>query len=90
MRQKITLPLPQMRQNFTTRISYDGRTVLAIIIPQHRKDGIYYEVNIPGLERFYMHWSVTDRYDVVPQKDLILPDNLVFAVSDAIEEKTGR
>ena len=79
-----------MRQNFTARISYDGRTVQAIIIPEHRKDGMYYEVNIPGFERFYMRWSVADRYEAVPQQGLSLPDNLVLAVSDAIENKMSK
>lgn len=79
-----------MKQNFTARISYDGHIVPATIIPQHRKDGMYYEVNIPGIERFYMHWSVMDRFEVVPQEGLTLPDNLVLAVSDTIEEKLNK
>ena len=79
-----------MRQNFTTRINYDGRTVQAIIIPEHRKDGMYYEVNIPGIERFYMRWSAADKYEAVPQKGLRLPDNLALAISDAIEEKMNK
>lgn len=79
-----------MRQNFTARISYDGRTVQAIIIPEHRKDGMYYEVNIPGFERFYMRWSVADRYEAILQQGLFLPDNLVLAVSDAIENKMSK
>ncbi|MCB0696417.1 MAG: hypothetical protein KDC07_03575 [Chitinophagaceae bacterium] len=77
-----------MKQNFTTRVSYDGHTVHAVIIPQHRKDGMYFEVNVPGIDRFYMHWSSMDRYDIVPEKGLSVPYNLVLAVSDAIEERT--
>lgn len=76
-----------MRQNFKTRISYDGRSTQAIIVPEHRKDGMYYEINIPDVERFYMSWSAMDRFDVVPQKGLSLPDSLILAVSDAIEER---
>jgi len=83
------LPLPRMRQNFTTRVAYDGRTVHAVVIPQHRKDGMYYEVNIPGFDRFYMSWSAMDRYDIVPQQGLELPYSLILAMSDAIEERTG-
>lgn len=79
-----------MKQNFTARIRYDGQTVPATIIPQHRKDGMYYEVNIPGFERFYMRWSVTDRFEVVPQDGIIIPDTLALAVSDTIEEKVSK
>ena len=76
-----------MRQNFTTRIAYDGLTVHATIIPQQRKDGMYYEVNVPGVDRFYMCWSAMDRYDIVPQKGVNVPYSLVLAVSDAIEAR---
>lgn len=79
-----------MRRNFTTRVSYDGRNVQAVILPEHRKDGMYYEVNIPGVDRFFMHWSALDRYDIVPQLGLKLPDSLVLAVSDAIEEQVKK
>lgn len=79
-----------MRQNFKARISYDGRTVQAIIIPEHRKDGIYYEVNIPGRPRFYMRWGATDKYEVLAQEEVELPDNLTLALSDAIEEKMNK
>jgi hypothetical protein len=75
-----------MRQNFTKRISFDGKTVLAVIIPEHRKDGMYYEINIKGYARFYMTLSPLGRYDVVPENPK-LPYNMVLAVSDAIEEK---
>lgn len=80
--------LMTMRQNFTARVAYDGRVVQAIIIPQHRNNGMYYEINIAGIERFYMHWSVMDKYEVVPQKGLHLPDNLIFALGDVIEERS--
>jgi hypothetical protein len=76
-----------MGGNFSKRISYDGHVVSAVILPQMRKDGMYYEVNIKGFSRFYMAWSPADRYDVVPQEGLNLPYNLVLAVSDAIEEE---
>jgi hypothetical protein len=79
-----------MKQNFTARIRYDGRTVPATIIPQHRKDGMYYEINIPGFERFYMRWSVMDRFEVVADSSLSLPDSLVLAVSDTIEEQVSK
>lgn len=76
-----------MPQNFSTRITYDNQTVLAVVIPQMRKNGMYYEVNIKGFPRFYMTWSPMDRYDIVPQEGLKLPYNLVLAVSDAIEKQ---
>lgn len=75
-----------MRRNFTTSISYDGKHVFATILPEHRKDGMYYEVNIPEFDRFFMHWSELDRYDVAEQDGLSLPYSLILAVSDAIEE----
>lgn len=79
-----------MRQNFTARVTYDGRTVHAVILPEHRKNGMYYEINIPGTERFYMHWTVMDKYELVPQPGLKLPENLLFAIGDLLEEKFGR
>lgn len=79
-----------MKQNFSARITYEGRTVHATIIPQHRKDGMYYEVNIPGIERFYMRWSVTDRFEVFPEEGITIPESLALAVSDIIEERVNK
>jgi len=76
-----------MPQNFSKRITFDNQTVLAVIIPQMRKNGMYYEVNIKGFPRFYMTWSAIDRFDIVPQEGLKLPYNLILAVSDAIEKQ---
>lgn len=59
----------------------------AVILPEHRKDGMYYEVNIADVDRFYMCWSALDRYDIVPQQGVDIPDSLVIAVSDVIEER---
>ena len=75
-----------MRKNFSNRISVDGKTLLAVIIPEHRKDGMYYEVNVKGYPRFYMRWSTSDRYEVVPG-DFAVPYEVALAVSDAIEER---
>lgn len=61
--------------------------MLAVIIPQLRKDGMYYEVNIKGYPRFYMAWSPLGRYDIVNEEDSNLPYQLVLAVSDVIEKK---
>lgn len=82
--------LCQMAGNFSKRISFDGQATLAVILPQMRKDGMYYEVNIKGFPRFFMTWSAADRYDTVAQEGLKLPYNLVLAVSDAIEEEVKR
>lgn len=77
----------RMRRNFTTRISFNGKAELAVIIPQHRKDGMYYEVNINGYPRFYMTWSAYDRYDLAEKQPAGLPYDMLLAVSDAIEEE---
>jgi len=65
---------------------FDKKTLLAVIIPQLRKDGMYYEVNIKGYPRFYMSWSALGRYDVVGEQ-ATLPYELVLAVSDIIERR---
>ncbi|MBS1772829.1 MAG: hypothetical protein JST82_08210 [Bacteroidetes bacterium] len=76
-----------MAKNFTKRIVYNKETKLAVIIPQHRKDGMYYEVNINGLARFYMKWGNADRYDLVKEEGITIPYEIVMAVSDAIEKE---
>ena len=76
-----------MPASFSKRISFDGKNVLAVIVPELRKDGMYYEINIKGYPRFYMTWSPLDRYDVVSAEDQKLPYDLILAVSDAIEQK---
>jgi hypothetical protein len=74
-----------MATNFSTHIILDGKQLLAVIVPQLRKNGMHYEVNIKGYPRFFMLWSSLDRYDVAKQEGLKLPYALVLAVSDAIE-----
>lgn len=75
-----------MAQNFTTNIPYKGKNLLATILPNLRKDGMYYEVNLPGYPRFHMRWTALDRYDISHQETLPeLPYELVLAVSDVIE-----
>jgi hypothetical protein len=75
-----------MAQNFTKRVSYKGEMLLAVIIPQHRKNGMYYEVNIKGHPRFYMTWTAMERYDIANADEVTIPYELAFAVSDAIEK----
>lgn len=84
------LSLSAVAHNFTTPISFDGRTLLATLVPSMRGNGMHYEVNIPGYPRFWVRWGVTDRYEVVKPTDVKLPDALVLAVSDAIEAAGGR
>jgi hypothetical protein len=74
-----------MAHNFTAPVSFEGKTVLAVIVPALRRNGMHYEVNISGYPRFWMHWGVMDRFEVVRPTDVKLPDALVLAVSDAIE-----
>ncbi len=73
--------------SFSKQIVFDKKTMLAVIISQLRKDGMYYEVNIKGYPRFYMAWSPLGRYDIVNEEDSTLPYQLVLAVSDVIEKK---
>lgn len=76
-----------MPSNFSKRINFDGTSALAVIVPQLRKNGMHYEVNVKGYPRFYMVWSPLSRYDIVKQEGLkTLPYELILAVSDAIEE----
>lgn len=59
-------------------------------MPQLRKDGMYYEVNIKGYPRFFMKWSALGRYDAVGDEAAVLPYELVLAVSDMIERQVGQ
>ncbi len=74
-----------MAGNFTQRVTYNGNAVLAVIVPQLRKDGMYYEVNIAGFPRFFMKWSALERFDVTGDEAKAIPYELQLSVSDAIE-----
>lgn len=74
-----------MAQNFSTPIAFEGRTLLAVINPSMRGNGMHYEVNVPGYPRFWVRWGVSDKYELVKPTDINLPDALILAVSDAIE-----
>jgi hypothetical protein len=76
-----------MAQNFSTAISFDGKTLLAVVVPTLRRNGMHYEVNIAGFPRFWMRWGPMERFEVVRPADAQLPDALVLAVSDAIEAR---
>jgi len=79
-----------MPRNFSKTIHFDKQHALAVVVPQARKDGLYYEVNIKGFPRFFMKWSALGRYDVTDRDDLSLPYNMVLAVSDMLEAELGR
>lgn len=76
--------LCRMAHNFSKQLTVDGKNLLAIIVPELRKDGMYYEVNIKGFPRFKMSWSALGRYDIVEPNDAI-PYNVLLVVSDIIE-----
>lgn len=78
-----------MPNNFTTHIYYDGKRVLANIVPTLKRNGMNYEVNINGFPRFWMHWGAMGRYEVVQKSGLKIPDSLALAVSDEIESVKG-
>jgi len=72
--------------SFSKQLVFEKRTLLAVIVPQLRQDGMYYEVNIKGYPRFMMSWSPLGRYDVTEEHST-LPYQLVLAVSDVIEQQ---
>lgn len=79
-----------MAHNFTTSIPFDGRYLLAVMVPTMRGNGMHYEINVPGFPRFWVRWGAMERYEVVRPLDAKLPDALVLAVSDAIEAAEDR
>ena len=50
---------------------------------------MHYEVNIKGHPRFLMAWSALGRYDVIEGEPTV-PYEVVLAVSDIIEQQTGK
>jgi hypothetical protein len=75
--------------SFSQQVIFDKKAVLAVIVPQLRKDGMYFEVNIKGYPRFFMSWSPLGRYDIVNEESNI-PYQLILAVSDVIEKRSSR
>lgn len=75
-----------MPASFSAQVVYNKQSLLAVILPQLRRNGMHYEVNINGFPRFYMAWSALGRYDIAPGSNAPqVPYELVLAVSDAIE-----
>lgn len=79
-----------MAQSFTTTIRINGQNVPVVILPALRRNGMHYEVNIPGYPRFFMKWSELDRFDIVNGHQQNVPDELVLAVNDIIEKDFKR
>ncbi len=79
-----------MAHNFSAPVPFEGKTLLAVILPTLRGNGMHYEVNIPGYPRFWVRWGALDRYELVRPADTKLPEALVLAVSDVIESNGGR
>lgn len=75
-----------MARNFTTSILIKGESVPMVVVPQMKKNGMHYEVNIKDVPRFYVTWSSMDRYDLSDNQDVKISDEILLAVSDAIEE----
>ena len=73
--------------SFSAQIVYNKKTMLVVVVPQFRQDGMHYEINIKGYPRFFMAWSPLGRYDVIDE-DMSLPYDLVLLVSDALEQNT--
>ncbi len=82
------LILPLMARSRTTTITWEGKSLPLSLLTEQRSDGLYYEVNIPDVPRFRMHWSALGRYDVVPGEGDGVPYELVLLVADVIG--TGR
>jgi hypothetical protein len=79
-----------MAYNFSRQFSIDGKNLLAIIVPELRKDGMYYEINIKGYPRFKMAWSALGRFDIVGEETSAVPYNIILAVSDIIEQENAK
>jgi hypothetical protein len=79
-----------MANSFSKEVIFEKKTLLAVIVPQLRKDGMHYEVNIKGYPRFYMKWSQLGRFDVIGEEEKDIPYQLALAVSDVIEKTTKR
>ncbi len=79
-----------MAYNFSKQFTHDRKDLLAVIVPELRKNGMYYEVNIKGYPRFKMTWSALGRYDVVGEGASDIPYAIVLIVSDMIEEENKK
>ncbi len=76
-----------MPESFSKQVIFEKKSLLAVVVPQARKSGMFYEVNIKGFPRFFMTWSALDRYDIAGDDIPEIPYDLILAVSDAIENR---
>lgn len=79
-----------MARSFSQQVLFDGKKTLAVIVPQLRKDGMHYEINVPGYPRFFMAWSALGRYDSIGDEAPLIPYPLVLAISDLLAEEVKR
>lgn len=75
--------------SFSDQFIYNKQTYLAVVVPQLKKDGMHYEVNIQGFPRFNMLWSALDRYDIIGDS-MGVPYEVILAVSDIIQARVKR
>lgn len=75
-----------MPNSFSRQVVYEKQTLLVVVVPELRQDGMYYEVNIKGYPRFYMTWSALGRFDVAGSDMPSIPYGLVLEVSDVLEK----
>ena len=80
--------MPPIAKNFSSTITVEGKNVLVTVVPELRKDGMYYETNIKGYPRFYMSWSPLGRYDISGNEQTNIPYEVILAVSDIIEKSS--
>jgi hypothetical protein len=73
-----------MASSFSKQFTAEGKTMLAVVVPELRKDGMYYEVNIKGYPRFRMSWSPLGRFDITGEEQAI-PYQIVLAIADILE-----
>jgi|GEM_PF-522539 len=76
--------------SLTGRIKVGKETLLAVVVPQLRKDGMHYEVNVHGYQRFTMTWSPLGRFDITDPDIRGIPYELILAVSDMLEKNKAR
>ena len=82
----ISVYLCGVSNSFSKQVIFNKKPLLAVVVPQLRQDGMYYEVNIKGYARFFMAWSALGRYDIVNNEGLNIPYELILEVSDIIEQ----
>lgn len=78
-----------MANSFSKQITFENTPILVVIVPELRKNGLHYEININGYPRFFMGWSALGRYDLTGEATN-LPYELILLVSDVLEQYSRR